>query len=122
MSQSRRPAVDVSSTLSQYQQPKEAGSRKTGAKGSPGNTKTERVGETSSQCPRPRAGLEAETEGEPQGGDAASRQKGRPTPADAGEAAALYHFSVLGNSLTKEADGKRNLPATDRGSLVPARR
>ena len=33
--QRRRPAVDVSSTLSQYQQPKEAGSRKTGAKSSP---------------------------------------------------------------------------------------
>ena len=58
------PAVDASSTLNQYQQPKEAGSRKIGAKGSPGNTKTERIGETSSQRPRPRAGIKAETEGE----------------------------------------------------------
>ena len=93
--QRRRPAVDASSTLSQYQQPKEAGAHKTGAKGNPGSIKnranrsdrpvsTQAPGPASK--PRPRA---------PPGGKAASSQAGRTALVDADEERTLCRFSAL---------------------------
>ena len=95
VSQSRRPAVDVSSTLSQYQQPKEAGSRKTGAKSSPRKHKNRANRRNQQSVPTPRAGLEAETEGESQKVRLQARRAGRPAPVDADEKRVLCCFSVL---------------------------
>ena len=93
--QRRRPAVDVSSTLSQYQQPKEAGSRKTGAKSSPRKHKNRANRRNQQSVPTPRAGLEAETEGESQKVRLQARRAGRPAPVDADEKRVLCCFSVL---------------------------
>ena len=61
-----RPAVDASSTLSQYQQPKEAGAHKTGAKGNPGSIKNRANRSDRQSVPKPPDRLQSRDRGRPQ--------------------------------------------------------